>query len=177
MERPGERVPVAPPPRRVPRVLVRPDSMDAEKVYLLPYQGGVAVQESSWEDSGWDTLAALAKAREPDFPTLLDWRPCVSGGLTGQLLYRPSLPYACRHQTERIVEVRKLSDYARPVAFAADGNTYRLAAGHSAATIECRDWLEIMLYGGAAAAPDPYRVRGRQRDVFGLRKAGRGAGI
>lgn len=179
MERPGERVQVALPrqPARVLKMAARPDSSEADKVYHLPYQGGVAVQESSWEDSGWDTLAALARAREPDFPTLLDCRPCVTGGLAGQLLYRPSLPYGCRHQTERIVQVRKFSDHARAIAFAADGNTYRLAAAQSDARSECSNWLEIMLYGDAAMASEPYRGRARERDVFGLRSVGWGAGM
>ena len=44
-------------------------------IHQQPHQGGIAVRELSWEESGWDELAAAGSQRGQAFPTLVDWRP------------------------------------------------------------------------------------------------------
>ncbi|MCC2674835.1 MAG: hypothetical protein K0R58_1782 [Ramlibacter sp.] len=120
-------------------------------IHHLPHVGGIAVQELSWEESGWDTLSGATadfRASEIRFPTLVDWRLCLAGGLAGQLLFHPTFPYGRQHATARILEVRILSDLRRPIAFAEDGSTYRLVSPGEDVRRACREWLDLMLGTG-----------------------------
>jgi hypothetical protein len=140
-------------------------------IHHLPHVGGIAVQELSWEESGWDTLSgatAQSRASEIRFPTLVDWRVCLAGGLAGQLLFHPTLPYGCQHATARILDVRILSDFRRPIAFAADGSAYRLVAPGEDVRRACREWLELMLGAGLPLPTlPPVRLAFPEVNAFG----------
>lgn len=118
---------------------------DRDGSCLAPYQGGVAVSEVSWDESGWDLVTLPVRDTPQEFPTLVEWRPRRTGGLTGRLLYRPSIMPGARYHTERILEVRRFSPDGAPVAFAADGNSYRLGLACAADEAACREWLELRL--------------------------------
>lgn len=140
-------------------------------IYQQPHQGGIVVRELSWEESGWDELAAGSGQRGQAFPTLVDWRLCLTGALSGQLLHHPSMPYGCVHRTARIMEVRRLCARSLPVAFAADGQTYRLGAPRDEVQSACRGWLDMMLGEGPPLPAIVHRVPGGAHDLFGGRRA------
>lgn len=142
---------------------------DREPDRTLP---GIEVKEVSWEE--WDVSnfgAITPVAQQLMFPTLMDWRIGVSGCVTGQLLHHPTLPYGCSHHTARILEVRKFDSTRQPVAFTADGTSYRLGPPNRDMRLAALEWLQFMLEEDCSLPLIVHRPRRGDVDAFGLQQA------